>query len=73
MKSGGMARIFSSCLIHWSRIDAFPLSKTTKTEVIKESAAIMHVLLNTKPGELHIINLDKVMDSERYSRYNNLL
>ena len=73
MKSGGMARVFSSCLIHWSRIDAFPPSKTTKTEVIKESAAIMHVLLNTKPGELHIINLDKVMDCERYSSYNNLL
>ena len=73
MKSGGMARIFSSCLIHWSRIDAFPPSKTTKTEVIKESAATMYVLLNTKPGEFHIINLHKVMGCERYISYNNNL
>ena len=59
--------------VHWPRADAFPSSKATEIEVIKESAAITHVLLNTKPGELHTINLDKVIDCERYSSYNKLL
>ena len=45
--------------VHWPRAE--------------ESAAITHVLLNTKLGELRTINLDKVMDCERYSSYNKLL
>ena len=59
--------------VHWPRANTFLPSMTTEIEVIKESAAITHVLLNTKPGEFHTINLDKVMDCERYSSYNKLL